>query len=199
MEKILVVIDAGHYGVTYNQGFHPDYFESKQMWMMSYYLRKYLTWYGFKVKITRSKYTNPSLASRGALACRTKGYDEVVFISNHSNASDDLNIRGSEIFISKFLPESKELGEMIVDTISKTMNTKNRGVKTRVNPKNDMDYYGVIKASVGNNKVDQCHYSYLIEYGFHTNEFDCNFLNSNSNLKKLARNVARVLKKYFNK
>ena len=203
--KILVVIDSGHYGYKYNEGVIKGYYESKAMWKLSKYLKQHLTKYGFKVKMTRSSiYSNPTLQARGNTAYKAKGYKEVVFISNHTNAYSNPNVKGVEVYRSLHLHGSIELGKMIVDSISKLMNTNNRGLKAMLG-NNNTDYYGVIKSAVGGATSEamankgNCRYAYLIEYGFHTNKADCEFLSKDANLKTLAKNVATVIHNYFNK
>lgn len=206
-KKILVVLDPGHYP-KYNKGVAPGYYEGDKMYTLSEYEKTALEKLGFKVIITRKRDKDMDLYARGQVAVKNgKGYDEVVFISNHTNSGPS-SANGVEIFRSLYLPESEALGVKLCNAIESKMDAvtgctvnKSRGVKTREG--NHGDYYGVIRGSVSGAKTVSVAskgvvgYSFLIEHGFHSHVKECDFLNDNDNLKTIAETVAQTLGDYF--
>lgn len=204
-KKVLVVLDPGHYP-NYNKGAVGGYFEGDKMYDFSEYERDALKAYGIDVIITRGRSNDMNLYDRGQVAVKNgSGYDEVVFISNHSNACNG-QAYGVEVYRSLYLPGSEELGKKLVNAIigvmkSETGITKSRGVKTRKG--NNGDYYGVIRGSVSGAtseaqaKRGPVTYSFIVEHGFHDNIKECTFLNNASNLKKMAQAEAKVIADYF--
>lgn len=204
-KKVLVVLDPGHYP-SYNKGVAPGYYEGDKMYDFSEYERDALNRYGIDVIITRGRSNDLALYERGQVAVKHgKGYDAVVFISNHSNAFNG-KAYGVEVYRSLFLPESEELGQKLIDAIvgimkPETSITNDRGVKTRES--NGRDFYGVINGSVSGAtseaqaKKGPVTHSFIIEHGFHDNAVECAWLNKSSNLKKMAEAEARVIAEYF--
>lgn len=204
-KKVLVVLDPGHYP-NYNKGAVTGYFEGDKMYDYSEYERDALKAYGIDAVITRNRNNDMELYSRGQVAVKNAvGYDEVVFISNHSNAFSG-QACGVEIYRSLYLPGSEELGKKLMDAIVGIMKpvtgiTYARGVKTREG--NNGDYYGVIRGSLSGAtseakaKKGPVGYSYLIEHGFHDNPIECAFLNNAANLKKMAEAEAKAIADYF--
>lgn len=205
-KKILVVLDPGHYP-NYNKGASPGYYEGNKMYDFTEYERDALKSYGIDVIITRKRDKDMDLYARGQVAVKNgKGYDEVIFISNHSNGFNG-SAYGVVAYRSAHLPESTTLGQKLIDAIVGVMKpitgiTYSRGVKTRLNSSNS-DYYGVLRGSVsGAKSVKQAEnvpvkYSFIIEHGFHDNVKECEFLNNNANLKKMAEAEAKVIADYF--
>lgn len=208
-KKILVVIDPGHVGSTYNAGAVKGYFESSAVWTLSQYEKTALESYGIHVIITKKNINdNIELYNRGQIAVKNaKGYDEVVFYSNHSNAFNG-KAYGVSIIRSAHLPGSVALGNKIADAIVNVMRpvtgvTYNRGVSTKQNKNDTADWYGVIRGAVSGAKTKTqaengpVKYDYIIEHGFHDNKIECSFLVDNNNLKKIAEAKARVIAEYF--
>lgn len=205
-KKILVVLDPGHYP-NYNKGAVGGYFEGNKMYDFSEYERDALKKYGIDVILTRGRGNDKELYDRGQVAVKNaKGYDIVVFISNHSNGFDG-SAYGVVAYRSQFLPDSAELGQKLVDAVVGVMKpqtgiTYSRGVKTRA-MSTGADYYGVIRGSVSNAKSEAqakkgaVDYSFIIEHGFHDNVKECTFLNKAENLKKMAEAEAKVIADYF--
>lgn len=205
-KKLLVVLDPGHYP-NYNRGAIAGYFEGDKMYDFSEYERDALKVYGIDVIITRGRSNDMDLYPRGQVAVKNgAGYDNVVFISNHSNGFNG-KACGVEIFRSMHLPKSEELANKLLDAIVNLMApvtgvTVKRGVKTK--PDGNVDYYGVIRGSVSGATSEAeasrgpVKYSYIIEHGFHDNIKECTFLNNPANLKKMAEVEARVIAEYFN-
>lgn len=204
-KKILVVLDPGHYP-NYNKGAVAGYFEGDKMYDYSEYEKTALNNYGIDVIITRGRSNDMDLYARGQVAVKNaKGYDEVLFISNHSNALNG-KAYGVEAWRSLYLPESEELGNKIIDAIVGVMKpitgiTNDRGVKTLQGGRGD--YYGVLRGSVSGAtseaeaKKGPVGYSFIVEHGFHDNVKECTFLNNASNLKKMAQATAKVIADYF--
>lgn len=204
-KKLLVVLDPGHYP-NYNKGAVGGYFEGDKMYDLSLYQKEALTSYGIDVIITRSRDYDMELYQRGQVAVKNgKGYKNVIFISNHTNAFNG-SACGVVLIRSLYLPESDELGQKLGDAITDVMKpitgiTYNRGVITKKG--NNGDYYGVIRGSVSGAKSTASAlksgvtHSYIIEHGFHDNVNECAFLVKNANLKKIAEAEARVIAEYF--
>lgn len=207
-KKILVVLDPGHYP-KYNKGVAPGYYEGDKMYTLSEYEKKALEAYGFTVIITRKRANDMDLYARGQVAVKNgKGYDEVIFISNHSDAGP-ASANGTTVYHSLYLPESKDLAKILATKIEAVIDASTgltgvgryKNVQTRQG--NHGDYYGVIRGSVSGAKSTASAsegpvtYSFLIEHGFHTNAKECAFLNVDANLKTIAETVAQTLAEYF--
>ena len=205
-KKILVVIDPGH-KPNANRGAAPGYYEGNKMFTFSEYEKEALESYGIDVIMTRTYAENPALYDRGQVAVKNgKNYDEVVFLSNHSNGFNGTAC-GVIVFRSLYLPESTDLGQKLVDAIVGVMKpvtgvTYSRGVATRKGS-SGADYYGVIRGSVSNAKSNTqaakgpVKYSYIVEHGFHDHAGECAFLNVDANLKKMADAEAKAIANYF--
>lgn len=205
-KKVLVVLDPGHYP-KYNKGAVAGYYEGDKMYDYSEYERDALKAYGVDVIITRSRGNDMELYDRGQVAVKNgKGYDAVVFISNHSNAFNG-KACGVVVYRSLYLPGSAELGQKLIDAIVGVMKpetgiTYSRGVTTRKGD-SGADYYGVIRGSVSGAKSEAqakkgpVDYSFIVEHGFHDNVTECTFLNKASNLKKMAEAEAKAIADYF--
>lgn len=205
-KKILVVLDPGH-KPNYNKGAAPGYYEGNKMYTFTEYERDALEAYGIDVIVTRKRENDMNLWDRGQVAVKNAaGYDEVVFISNHSNGANG-KAYGAVVYRSLYLPESATLGQKLVDAIVGVMKpvtgiTYSRGVKTRKGS-SGADYYGVIRGSVSGAKSNAqaakgpVKYSFIVEHGFHDNATECAFLNVDANLEKMAKAEAKAIADYF--
>ena len=206
-KKLLVVIDPGHTGNTYNAGAVKGYYESKAVYDLSLYEKAALEKRGIDVILTRDRNQNPGLYERGQMAVKKgRGYANVVFESNHSNAFNG-KAYGVTIIRSAHLPSSEKLANRMIDAIVKVMKpstgiTYNRGVTTKTQS-NGADWYGVIRGAVSG-EVSQkqaqngpVHYDYIVEHGFHDNQKECQFLSKQENLKAIAEAKAAVIADYF--
>ena len=204
-KKLLVVIDPGHTGNTYNAGAVKGYYESKAVYDLSLYEKAALEKRGIDVILTRERNQDPGLYERGQMAVKKgHGYANVVFESNHSNAFNG-KAYGVTIIRSAHLPSSEKLANRMIDAIVKVMKpstgiTYNRGVTTKTQS-NGADWYGVIRGAVSG-EVSQkqaqngpVHYDYIVEHGFHDNQKECQFLSKQENLKAIAE--ATVIADYF--
>ncbi len=206
-KKLLVVIDPGHTDNTYNAGAVKGYYESKAVYDLSLYEKAALEKRGIDVILTRDRNQNPGLYERGQMAVKKgRGYANVVFESNHSNAFNG-KAYGVTIIRSAHLPSSENLADRMIDAIVKVMKpstgiTYNRGVTTKTQS-NGADWYGVIRGAVSG-EVSQkqaqngpVHYDYIVEHGFHDNQKECQFLSKQENLKAIAEAKAAVIADYF--
>ena len=206
-KKLLVVIDPGHTGNTYNAGAVKGYYESKAVYDLSLYEKAALEKRGIDVILTRERTQDPGLYERGQMAVKKgHGYANVVFESNHSNAFNG-KAYGVTIIRSAHLPSSEKLANRMIDAIVKVMKpstgiTYNRGVTTKTQS-NGADWYGVIRGAVSG-EVSQkqaqdgpVHYDYIVEHGFHDNQKECQFLSKQENLKAIAEAKAAVIADYF--
>ena len=206
-KKLLVVIDPGHTGNTYNAGAVKGYYESKAVYDLSLYEKAALEKRGIDVILTRERNQDPGLYERGQMAVKKgHGYANVVFESNHSNAFNG-KAYGVTIIRSAHLPSSEKLANRMIDAIVKVMKpstgiTYNRGVTTKTQS-NGADWYGVIRGAVSG-EVSQkqaqngpVHYDYIVEHGFHDNQKECQSLSKQENLKAIAEAKAAVIADYF--
>ena len=206
-KKLLVVIDPGHTGNTYNAGAVKGYYESKAVYDLSLYEKAALEKRGIDAILTRERNQDPGLYERGQMAVKNgRGYANVVFESNHSNAFNG-KAYGVNIIRSAHLPASEKLADRMIDAIVKVMKpstgiTYNRGVTTKTQS-NGADWYGVIRGAVSG-EVSQkqaqngpVHYDYIVEHGFHDNQKECQFLSKQENLKAIAEAKAAVIADYF--
>ena len=206
-KKLLVVIDPGHTGNAYNAGAVKGYYESKAVYDLSLYEKAALEKRGIDVILTRERNQNPGLYERGQMAVKKgRGYANVVFESNHSNAFNG-KAYGVNIIRSAHLPASEKLADRMIDAIVKVMKpstgiTYNRGVTTKTQS-NGADWYGVIRGAVsgattqGQAKNGPVRYDYIVEHGFHDNQKECRFLSKQENLKAIAEAKAAVIADYF--
>ena len=204
-KKVLVVLDPGHHK-QYNKGAVAGYYEGDRMYDLSEYESTALKSYGIDTIFTRKRDGDMEVYNRGQVAVKNaKGYDIVVFISNHSDAFNG-KACGVTAYRSTCLPESDDLGQKLINAIVDVMKpttkiTYSRGVKTRLWGKKD--YFGVIRGSVsGASSIAQAEkgpvkYTYLVEHGFHDNATECEFLNDKNNLKKIAEAKAKAIADYF--
>jgi N-acetylmuramoyl-L-alanine amidase len=122
----------------------------------------------------------------------------VLFLSLHSNAPGSATsaeayhaVRGSEVYYS-LADEARnaEIARALNAAVVSTMNTVDRGVKTRSYPDQPtVNYYGVLRHSAAYG----CSTAFIIEHGFHTNPQDAAFLADDACLQKLAEAEAEVL------
>ncbi len=203
MSKGLIILDAGHgqFGNRHFpcEGYNEDFFEGTQNFVLAGFLKKELEAKGFEVMLTRNLVTDdPELAERGHMAGENNA---ILFMSIHSNApgpASDPNayhaVRGSVIYYAITDEEDAPFFLALNQRISQTMNTTDRGIKTREYPdRPGIDYYGVIRASVESG----CKRAIIVEHGFHTNPEDAAFLQSSECLARLASEEADVINAYL--
>lgn len=196
-----IMLDAGHYG-KYNKGVISGYYESDMVWELHNYLKAELESYGFEVGVTRTdKNKDLEVSQRGL---KSKGYD--LFLSLHSNAASGQSADYVALYhlvkdnTTKADEISETVAKKLAPVIAKTMNTRQGyQVLTRsVNFDRDEDgelndnYYGVLHgADVANTA------GIIVEHSFHTNPDACRWLMVSDNLKKLAKEEAKVLAEHY--
>lgn len=200
MKKGLIVLDPGHGQYANAHTTKEGYYEGTQNYILAQHLKEELERRGFSVLVTRSDITqDPSLAERGEMAGKNHA---VMFLSLHSNAPGSATtpeqyaaVCGVETYYSLSdeafnAPLARALNTAVVDT----MQTEDRGIKTRTYPdRPGVDYYGVLRAAAGFG----CHCAMLIEHGFHTNPHDSAFLQDESCLARLACAEADVIDRFL--
>ena len=206
-KKLLVVIDPGHTGRDYNAGTVKGYYESEAVYKLSVFEKAALEARGIDVLLTRRMDEDPGLYERGQLAVRKgKGYENVIFESNHTNAFNG-KASGVTVIRSAHLPGSQELGERIADAVADVMTpvtgvTYSRGVTTKIQS-NGADWYGVIRGAVSGADSEKhaakglVQYAFIVEHGFHDNLRECRFLSKDANLQEIAEAKAAVIADYF--
>lgn len=206
-----IVIDPGHY-TGHNKGQSAGYYEGNAVYKLAQYLKDELQSGTDQIKVILTKSTmaeNPSVSERGRIAVRNGA---TVFISLHTNAVGDVSKQekayGVSVYRSLYLPDSEDLGKKLADAIVDVMApvtgvTYSRGVLTRKSTTTGKDYYGVIRGAVnGAGTMAQASagtvkHAFIIEHGFHTNSRECAYLADDTNLKKIARAEADIIKEHF--
>ena len=194
----LIILDAGHGQFGNPYPVLEDTFEGTQNFKLACKLKACLEAKGFTVLLTRNRIEdNPSLEERGKLAGDNHA---CLFLSLHSNAPGSATspeayhaVRGSEVYYSMAdAPRNAEIARALNAAVVSTMNTADRGVKTRSYPDQpEVDYYGVLRHSAAYG----CPTAFIIEHGFHTNPEDAAFLSNDECLQKLAEEEAEVIDK----
>lgn len=184
--KCKVCIDAGHHA-KYNANYNitPTYWESYMAWDLHLMLAEELDKYeGITVITTRpDRDTNLGVVQRGQMA---RGCD--LFVSLHSNACDTESV-DRPVVIYPVSGKCKALAQALATTIASVMQTYDEArIYQRWNSNNTADYYGVIRgaASVGVPGL-------IIEHSFHTNNRAARWLQSQSHLRALAVEEARLI------
>ena len=200
MAKKIIVLDPGHGQFGNPHTTREGFYEGTQNFILASHLKNELTARGFDVRMTRERIKdNPSLAERGSMAGELGA---VMFLSIHSNAPGGdpaseryTRIRGSETYYSITDEErNSAIARALNDAVVATMQTEDRGIKTRRYPdRPDWDYYGVIRAAAQSG----CTAAFLIEHGFHTNPEDSAFLQDEASLASLAVAEADVICRIF--
>ena len=196
----IIVLDPGHGQFGNAHTTREGFYEGTQNFILASFLKTELEALGFDVRMTRDKVEdNPELAERGSMSGKLGA---VMFLSIHSNApggnpSDERypRVRGAETFYSVSNCEGNApIARDLTDAVVRTMQTENRGIKTRRYPDNEsVDYYGVLRSAAASG----CKRAFLIEHGFHTNPEDSAFLQNSECLAKLAKAEAEVIDKWF--
>ena len=196
----IIILDPGHGQFGNPHTTREGFYEGTQNFILASFLKTELEKLGFDVRMTRDKVEdNPELTERGSMSGKLGA---VMFLSIHSNApggnpSDERypRVRGAETFYSVSDCEGNApIARDLTDAVVRTMQTEDRGIKTRRYPDNEsVDYYGVLRSAAASG----CKRAFLIEHGFHTNPEDSAFLQNSECLAKLAKVEAEVIDKWF--
>ncbi|MBD5499706.1 MAG: hypothetical protein HDR10_00645 [Lachnospiraceae bacterium] len=190
-EPVIVVIDPGHGGE--NLGAEYDEYTEKDMTMivaraMKEELEKYDD---IIVYLTRESDVDMTIKDR-ALFAKEKNADFLFCL--HFNSSVNHNLYGSEIWVSAFgeyYVKGRQFAEINMD-IFEDMGLYSRGIKTRLNDKDD-NYYGILRYCTNENVP-----AALIEHCHLDNEKDKPFYRqSDEQLIDFGRKDAEAVAKYF--
>lgn len=199
---IKVMIDPGHYSYYNQSPVYSPYWESVMTWKLSNYLQEELQAFGVHADLTKDSLDeDPSLNDRGF---SSKGYD--FFISMHSNAGAASYVDQPLAIIYQDLPwttiddTSREIGELLAVTVSDVMETNQKGITYQRKGTGDWDRNGIMddewySVLFGSRYVGTP--GILLEHSFHTNYRATLWLYDDDNLKKLAKEEATVIFKYF--
>ncbi len=198
MSRGNIVLDAGHGQFGNPYPILENTYEGTQNFKLACKLKACLETRGFTVLLTRERMEDdPSLEERGKLAGESHA---VLFLSLHSNAPGSATspeayhaVRGSEVYYSLAAPQrNAEIARALNTAVVTTMNTVDRGVKTRSYPDQPgINYYGVLRYSAAYG----CPTAFIIEHGFHTNPEDAAFLSNDECLQRLAEAEAEAIDK----
>ncbi|MBU5439316.1 N-acetylmuramoyl-L-alanine amidase [Tissierella sp. MSJ-40] len=180
---VRILLAAGHgAGPAHNRG--AIYFnEGDNNYIYSLELKKELeTYENIKVDLLRKNITDdPTLADRAKAG---QGYD--LYLSIHSNATTNDDVRGTEVWDSVEKP-NVTLAKLICDATAEVFNHRNRGVKYKEGQKG-YNWYGELR-------FNQAKSAMIVENGFHTNKEDCLFFKDSH--KKIAEIQARAIASYY--
>ncbi|MCL2436475.1 MAG: LysM peptidoglycan-binding domain-containing protein [Clostridiales bacterium] len=184
-----IVIDPGHYA-GYNPGICYGYNEGTTMLTLAKYLGERLQAMGADVTYTRTTNDqNPTLAQRGSAV---PGAD--LFISLHSDASDNPNMRGVTSYYSVQQPASEPFAAEIGRAAAGAMGNSFNGTFARMSETTPgVDFYGVIRTAVEAGVKN----AFLIEHGYHTNYADCLVLSDPAALRRIADAEAEAIARHF--
>ena len=198
MSRGLIVLDAGHGKLGNPYPLMEGCFEGTRNFVLAGYLRHALEARGFTVLLTRNRIEDdPSLEERGKLAGDNHA---ILFLSLHSNAPGQMAspeayhaVRGAETYYSLADEvRNAEIARALNNAVVATMNTVDRGIKTRSYPDQPrINYYGVLRHAAAYG----CPTAFIIEHGFHTNPEDAAFLANDECLRRLAEAEAEALDK----
>lgn len=190
MDKIRIMLDAGHYGKYNRSSVVPTYYESEMNFKLVNYLKEELDRYGFETGLVRKDNTKDmDVYTRGTKA---KGYD--LFLSIHSNACSTESVDYPVVYRAHGnLNNADVLALRLAKVIENTMKTKQAGKTATRQGTNGGEYYGVLRGArdVG------CKLFYIVEHSFHSNIRATNWLLIDTNLKQLAINEAQVIAEYY--
>lgn len=205
--RLKICLDPGHAGYQ-NQGIIKKYYESVMTWTLVGYLKKEFEKYpNIEVKLTkfslnqeiRKKNGEADIYKRGTLA---KGCD--IFISIHSNDAGSGKFAEKVDYPlaivsaktkkngSKLYDVAAPLGKRLAISVKSTMKTRQDYRVWVKKQKGDRDWYGVIRGAAAV-KVP----GIILEHSFHSNKRMCEWLLNKKNLKKMAKNEAAVIAKYY--
>lgn len=202
---VTIVLDSGHGAkdpgaINNNLGLY----ERNQVWKITNYLKGYLEAYkDTKVYMTYPKYTETGKTlTRKERSDIMKKYNADLGISLHIDSSTDTSLRGATAYVSghpKFKSSMTRLGNNMLANLSK-LGIKSNGVKTRPDPTEPpyedgtpRDYYGMIMYP-----TEYGIPAILLEHCYISNSEDCKFIDSDEDLKKIAKADADAIVSYLN-
>ena len=220
-KKVIVVLDPGHDNERCTRN-HPQLGVKEQALNLKIakacykQLKKYD---GIKVYMTRKngqcpnrdhKYKSPdtSRPNQDCILARTSFAEKKkadMYISMHCDASTGrlgASANGATVYVSrhpKFRKKSSKLGKLILKGITKVVNIRSNGIRTRSDSgkgryKNGTtkDYYYLIS-----NNIDNGRPGIIVEHAFMDNRHDNKILRNDRSLKKIGIADAKAIAKYY--
>lgn len=207
MKELCLVIDPGHYP-GYNPGINPSVCEGDVMYYLAEAEKAYCDEY-YKDKIdcflTRDYKSDVGLYDRGMQAINKKltgQYKNVMFMSDHTNAPGgappDPNVTGICVFTSQFRKNTYDFLDRFAAHIGSVMGShylyRDAKAWKDLEPQHNTtaDYWGVIRGSMAGAATEAesskgVDITCIIEHGFHTNQYECEWFGSMDNIKKMAQ------------
>jgi len=196
-EPYKIMLDAGHFKnqnpitFTYN-GTQQTYVEGNQMWKLQTYLKSELSSLGYYVETTRTDNSKDlAVVERGKKA---SGHD--LFLSLHSNASSSTST--NKIVVIYDINNKNNAfvhGQTIANAVMNSMKSGGLNItdtwmyQRALSNDPNQNWYGVLRGAASTD----CPWYYIIEHSFHTNPAAAAWLNTDSNLRKLAEAEAQAI------
>lgn len=203
-DPVVIAIDAGHGGGFAGASYDGRH-EKDLALKMAFYVKEYLEedYTGAEIHLVREKDSALSGDVKEDLELRAKFASDInadVLVSLHFNASDTHDQKGAMVFISNqdhVTEASKNLGEQILTELE-TLGLTNRGTQTRNS--NDMfdengkalDYYAINRHCAAINIP-----GIIVEHCFMDHSIDQQFIDSDEDLRALAKADAIGIANYF--
>ena len=203
---ITIVIDPGHGGKdTGAINTKLGLYERNQVWKIANYMQEYLKeYYDTNVYLTCPTFeTTGEAIPREERADIMKAHNADLAISIHIDSSTSSKMTGATAYITnlpKFNSDMTRLSNELLTNLTKLGITSN-GIKTRKTESNDgyyndgtpLDYYGIIRYPTLHDIP-----IVLLEHCYISNNDDCKFIDSDEDLKKIAKADSNAIVKYLN-
>lgn len=203
---VTIVIDPGHGGKdTGAINTKLGLYERNQVWKIANYMQEYLKeYYDTNVYLTCPTFeTTGEAIPREDRADIMKAHNADLAISIHIDSSTSSKMRGATAYITnlpKFNSDMTRLSNELLANLTKLGITSN-GIKTRKTESNDgyyddgtpLDYYGIIRYPTLHDIP-----IVLLEHCYISNNDDCKFIDSDEDLKKIAKSDSDAIVKYLN-
>lgn len=177
LEGRKIVIDAGHGGKDFGN-INGDVKEKDINLFIALKLNELLNNKGADCTLTRYKDEDIPLSDRVKIINRKR---PDIFISIHQNSFPQESVNGIEVYCFKDDSDAIELSSMILDSVSKNVELKNRGVRNG-------EYY-LLRESKSTGVIVECMYI--------TGNYDSQKLEEES-LEKIAEAIYEAVCEYFN-
>lgn len=202
---VTIVLDPGHGGSDVGAtNKRLNLYERNQVWKIASYLKGYLEeYYDVTVYLTYpTLQTSGEPISKEDRAVIMKEHNADLAMSLHIDSSTSPKQRGATAFVTalpKYRSSMTELANKLLANLTKLGITSN-GVKIRPTESHDgyysdgtpLDYYGIIRHPTLRDIP-----IVLLEHCFISNDEDCKFIDSDEDLKKLARSDADAIVEYL--
>lgn len=190
MAEIRICIDAGHYGdENKSTVVTPTYYEAHMAWTLHLMQKEELEKYEGITVITTRKDQKRDLEvyTRGTMA---RGC--TLFLSDHSNWCETERVDRAEV-IYPISGKCRDLAERLARKIGELMGTKDPWKTfSKINKAGNADYYGVIRGAAAVSVP-----GLILEHSFHSNAAAAKWLQSETNLRRLAVAEAEIVAAYY--